>query len=98
MQQVSAEEKEGGKKGSELMTEEEAKTGHVHFSILIEYCKAGTWPMSILTLLLYVFTNISSVASNFWLAAWSNAEDRGRLEEGNFTMSTACDGVNGTSM
>ena len=80
------------------MTEEEAKTGHVQLSILVTYCKACTWTMTVVTLLLYVFTNVSSVGSNFWLAAWSNAEDRAKLEEGNFTQSTACDGVNGTTM
>ena len=95
---MSADEKEGGKKGTELMTEEEAKTGRVQFSILLAYCKACTRPMAILTLLMYTFTNVSSVAGNFWLATWSNAEDRGRLEEGNFTQSTACDRTNGTSV
>ena len=97
VQQVSTDEKEATKKkGTELMTEEEAKTGRVHASILVAYCKACTWPVVIITLLIYVFTNVSSVAGNFWVAAWSNAEDRSTLGDGNFTQSTACDGVNGT--
>lgn len=97
LQQVSGDGKEAAekeKKGSKLTTEEEAKTGRALFSILLAYCRACTFPMSILVLVLGMFINVFSVSGNFWLAAWSNAEDRSGSE--NFTGSTACDGVNGT--
>ena len=82
--------------GKKIMTEEEAKTGRVHFSILLEYCRACTWHMSILSVVLFVFVNVASVGGNFWLAAWSNAEESAQQE--NFTGTTACDGDNGTSV
>lgn len=93
--------KDDGKtrKASELIAEEEVKTGRVHFSILLAYGKACTWPMTLLTLLFYAATNVASVGGNFWLAVWSNAESRA-LEEGpdNFTQGSACDVDGGTSM
>ncbi len=97
-QQVSCDEKEPAKKSNakDLIAEEEAKTGRVHLSILWEYCKACTWPMMFFAIFLFFITNVASVGSNFWLAAWSNAED-GAIK-GNFSGNTACDGVNGTSM
>lgn len=81
-------------KGTELIADEEAKTGRVHFSILLAYCRACTWPMTIITLFMYMFVNISSVAANFWLVAWSNAEGSAAME--NFTQTTACDRTNST--
>lgn len=81
-------------KGTELIAEEEAKTGNVHFSILLAYCRACTWPMTLITLFMYLSVNISSVAANFWLATWSNSEEKARME--NFTQTTACDRTNST--
>lgn len=95
-QEFSEDEEDGMKwKGSRLTTVEEAKTGRVHFSIVLAYCKACTWPMSIITFLCFLFGYASSVGGNFWLAAWSNAEDQALGD--NFTQTTACDGFNDTS-
>ena len=84
------------KKGSKLTTKEEAKTGRVHYSILVAYCKACTWPMTVITFFFFLFGYASSVGGNFWLAAWSNAEDQ--APGANFTQTTACDDLYDTSM
>ena len=77
-----------------LIAEEKAETGNVKLSVIIAYCRACTWYMSLLTLLLYVLTNGASVASNFWLADWSNAEGNIRdseIKNTTFVKLTACD-------
>ena len=97
LQQVFSEDEDGTeKKVSGLIMKEEAKTGRIHFSILVAYCKACTWPMTIITFFFFLFGYASSVGGNFWLATWSNAEDQVPRE--NFTRTTACDGFNATSM
>lgn len=83
-------------KGSELISKEEAKTGRVHLSILVAYFKACTLTMTFITLFLLIFIYVPSVGGNFWLATWSNAEERALGE--NFTQVTACDGFNDISM
>ena len=45
----------------------------VRWSVLITYCKACTYLMTALMLLFNVLQNGASVGTNFWLAAWSNA-------------------------
>ena len=50
--------------------------------------------MTLITLLFYVLSNGASVASNFWLADWSNAEGNMRTNEtknATFVKVTACD-------
>ena len=81
-------------KGTDLIADEQAKTGRVQFSILLAYCRACTWPMTLITLLMYMLVNVASVVANFWLASWSNAEENAHME--NFTGTTACDGTNST--
>ena len=43
-------------------------------SVVVAYMKACTFSVTGLVVLFYVFTNGSSVGSNFWLAHWSNQE------------------------
>jgi hypothetical protein len=86
-----------------LITEEKAETGKVKLAVILAYCRACTWFLTILTFLFYTLTSGASVASNFWLADWSNAEDNiGRVNEtGNgtaFVKVTACDKEDGPDM
>ena len=77
-----------------LITEEKAETGNVRLSVILAYCRACTWYMTLITLLFYVLTDGASVASNFWLADWSNAEGNMRANETKnvtFVKVTACD-------
>lgn len=82
-----------------LITEEKAETGKVKLSVILAYCRACTWFLTFLTLLFYTLTSGASVASNFWLADWSNAEGNIRANEtGNvtaFVKVTACDREDG---
>ena len=85
-----------------LITEEKAETGKVKLTVIIAYCRACTWFLTILTLLFYTLTSGASVASNFWLADWSNAEDNVHASETAngtaFVKVTACDGEDGPDM
>ena len=78
-----------------LIAEEKAETGKVKLSVILAYCRACNWLLTILTLLFYISTSGSSVASNFWLADWSNAEGNFRTNETTnstyFIKKTACD-------
>ena len=82
-----------------LITEEKAETGKVKLSVILAYCRACTWFLTILTLLFYTLTSGASVASNFWLADWSNAEGNIRANETSngtgFVKVTACDKEDG---
>ena len=59
-------------------------------SVLFAYVRACTYPLSLLTILFYLLTNGASLASNFWLADWSNSNTP---ENRNQTV-TACDSLN----
>ena len=77
-----------------LITEEKTETGNVRLSVILAYCRACTWYMTLITMLFYVLTNGASVASNFWLADWSNAEGNMHTSETKnvtFVKLTACD-------
>ena len=82
-----------------MITEEKAETGNVKIAVILAYCRACTYLMTFLTLLFYVLTNGASVASNFWLAEWSNAEGNEHTSETHngtsFVKVTACDKQNG---
>ena len=78
-----------------LITEEKAETGKVKLSVILAYCRACTWFLTVLTLLFYTLTSGASVASNFWLADWSNAEGKIRANETYFVKVTACDKEDG---
>ena len=66
----------------------------MQLSILLAYCRACTWAMTGVVLLMFLFTNMASVGGNFWLATWSNAEER--AVSGDFNQSNGCDGENST--
>ena len=70
----------------------------VKLSVLITYCKACSYFLSFLTILFFVCMNGASIASNFWLADWSNSEDATlglNLSNTTYNHTTACDGPNG---
>ncbi|CAI8057972.1 Multidrug resistance-associated protein 1, partial [Geodia barretti] len=75
---------------STLIKQEKVETGSVHMSVLFAYVRACTYPLSLLTILFYLLTNGASLASNFWLADWSNSNTP---ENRNQTV-TACDSLN----
>jgi ABC-type multidrug transport system fused ATPase/permease subunit len=58
-------------------------------SVLFTYVRACTYPLSLLTILLYLLANGASLASNFWLADWSNSNTPENLNQS----VTACDGL-----
>jgi cytoskeletal protein RodZ len=59
---------------SALIVEEKAESGSMKFSIVLDYCRACTWPMAIVTVVFFVLTHAASIASSFWLVKWSNAQ------------------------
>ena len=70
----------------------------VKLSVLLTYCKACSYLLSFLTILFFVCMNGASIASNFWLADWSNSEDATlglNLSNTTYNHTTACDGPNG---
>lgn len=81
-----------------LISEEKAATGNVKLSVLVAYCRACTWTMSEIIVILYVLAPGAAIASNFWLAKWSTAqadEQAFVMNETNiFQPQTFCDGVN----
>ena len=92
---VKKQENDKEDKRKSLTTEEKAETGRVTFAVILAYCKACTWYMTVLVLLFNVVTNTFAVVTNFWLADWSNAA--GNLNTGNTNVTvgwvTACDGA-----
>ena len=57
-----------------LISEEKAMSGSVKLSVIFAYCRACTWFVTIVTLILYSLAQGASVATNFWLSKWSNAQ------------------------
>ena len=60
-----------------LLTEEkptEPPVGKINFKLILSYCRACNWAMAILTLLVYALMIGASMAANFWLADWTDAE------------------------
>ena len=45
-------------------------------SVFLDYVRSLTWYMAFLILLFNVLANGLSVGGNFWLAAWSDREDK----------------------
>lgn len=62
-------------------------------SVVFSYVKSCTYPLSFLTVLLYLFSNGASLANNFWLADWSNSN----IESNTTKHTTACDTLNSTA-
>jgi len=48
----------------------------VKFGVFVEYFKASSYLMSFLLIFFYIFSNVASVGSNFWLAAYSNTQGK----------------------
>ena len=71
-------------------------------SVILAYCRASNWFLAIITLLFYMSMSGASVASNFWLADWSNAEGNFHFNETDnvttFTRMTACDNIDGPDL
>ena len=80
-------------KQKSLISEEKVLTGRVTFSVILAYCQACTWYMTVLVLLFNVLSNVFAVVTNFWLADWSNAAENSITDGGNFSVNqiTACD-------
>ena len=58
-------------------------------SVMLAYIRACTYPLSILTIILYLMANGASLASNFWLADWSNSNIPANANK----TTTACDKI-----
>lgn len=72
----------------------------VKLSVVIAYCRACTYYMTLLTVLFYVLSQGASVAANIWLSKWSNAEDHyasfnKSAPNATFEPTTACDNDHG---
>ena len=79
-----------------LISEEKTEKGRITFAVILAYCRACTWYMTIFVLLFNVLSNTFAVVTNFWLADWSNAaENLNSPGELNVTIDhwqvTACD-------
>ena len=78
-----------------LTSEEKAETGRITTAVILAYCRACTWYMTIFVLLFNVLSNVLAVVTNFWLADWSNAAGNAQAADVNVTTSTgrvtACD-------
>jgi hypothetical protein len=60
-------------KQKSLTSEEKAETGRITAAVILTYCRACTWYMTVFVILFNVLTNALAVVTNFWLADWSNA-------------------------
>ena len=83
-------------KNKMLISEERAETGRITFAVILAYCRACTWYMTVFVLLFNVLSNTFAIVTNFWLADWSNAAGNSLTrDEVNATVShwqmTACD-------
>ena len=87
---------------SALIVEEKAESGSVKLSVILAYCRACTWPMTLITVVFFVITHGASIASSFWLVKWSNAQANEEVFEKNKSESivkvTFCDDDNISTM
>ncbi len=56
-----------------LIPDEERETGSIHKRIYISYLKSCSLPLSLMVLSLIISNQSSKVASDFWLAKWSDS-------------------------
>ena len=82
--------KKDDSKRKSLISEEKVETGRVTFSVILAYCRACTWYMSICVMLFHTISSILSIGTNFWLAEWSTAAGN-LLQPNNTIQVTACD-------
>ena len=82
-------------KQKSLTSEEKAETGRITAAVILTYCRACTWYMTVFVLLFNVLVNALAVVTNFWLADWSNAAGSVQASDVNVTITTgrvtACD-------
>ena len=79
-----------------LISAEKTEKGRITFAVLLAYCKACTWYMTVFVLLFNILSNAFAIVTNFWMADWSNAAGNfNNKEEVNVTTShwqvTVCD-------
>ena len=67
-------------------------------AVIITYCRACSWLMTLLTLLFYVLMSGASVAAGYWLAVLSDAEGNALGSSSSSKISTVCDQENGPSL
>ena len=82
--------KKDDSKQKSLISEEKVETGRVTFSVILAYCRACTWYMSICVMLFHTISSILAIGTNFWLAEWSTAAGN-LLQPNNTIQVTACD-------
>ena len=77
-------------------------SGNIKLSVIVEYCRACTWPMVIVIVLLLIFSQVAAVGSKYWLADWSNSQANEQVFENNesvvFQQVTFCDGISGSNV
>ena len=80
-------------KQKSLISEEKVQTGRVTFAVILAYCRACTWYMTVFVLIFNVLSNVFAVVTNFWLADWSNAAGNSITGDRNVSVNglTACD-------
>lgn len=70
------------KKRGKLTVKEKRETGLVGAAVYGYYMKAAGICISLLTLLMYVLATVASVATNFWVGAWT--QDKYELENNTY--------------
>ena len=77
-----------------LITKEKAESGSVKLSVILAYCQACAWPMTVITVITYIFAQGTSIGSNFWLAKWSNAQENEQANVKNESVVLSNDSAN----
>uniref|UniRef100_A0A1A7YK11 ATP-binding cassette, sub-family C (CFTR/MRP), member 2 n=2 Tax=Iconisemion striatum TaxID=60296 RepID=A0A1A7YK11_9TELE len=60
------------KKGQRLIEKEAMETGHVKFSMYLQYLRAMGWGYSVWVLIIYFIQNVAFIGQNLWLSDWTN--------------------------
>ena len=60
-----------------MIGDETLETTKVKGQVYLIYAKAVGWGVSVSILLLQIVTQVFSIGTNFWLAAWSDDPDSG---------------------
>ncbi|KAF7219965.1 ATP-binding cassette sub-family C member 2 [Nothobranchius furzeri] len=60
------------KKGQRLIEKEAMETGHVKFSVYLQYLRAMGWGYSVWVLIIYFIQNVAFIGQNLWLSDWTN--------------------------
>ncbi|KAM8852537.1 ATP-binding cassette sub-family C member 2 isoform 1-T1 [Synchiropus picturatus] len=59
-------------KGQRLIEKETMETGHVKFSVYLQYLRAMGWANSALVFIIYFTQNVAFIGQNLWLSDWTN--------------------------